>query len=117
MAKQKSSADNRAAAVVKKPPVATTPVKKPSVAPELVAAGKSVRKEVPRSQLGAWVAPEGRRDAVAILEDQAQGRLQDLVPLRYARMAASAFTFYRGAAALMADDLGTQGSTGLARLP
>jgi uncharacterized protein (DUF2252 family) len=59
------------------------------------------------------VASEDRRDPVAILEEQAQGRLQDLVPLRYARMAASAFTFYRGAAALMANDLGTQGNTGL----
>jgi uncharacterized protein (DUF2252 family) len=123
MAKKKSGADKGAPAAPKlapKPAPKPSPkpapdavVKRPSVAPELVAAGRSVRKEVPRSQLGAWVAPEDRRDPVAILEEQAQGRVQDLVPLRYARMAASAFTFYRGAAALMANDLGTQDSTGL----
>ena len=75
--------------------------------------GRSARKEVPRSQLGAWVAPEDRRDPVAVLVEQSVGRLEDLVPLRYARMSASAFTFYRGAAALMANDLGTQVRTGL----
>jgi uncharacterized protein (DUF2252 family) len=50
---------------------------------------------------------------VAVLEQQSQGRLEDLVPIRYARMSVSAFTFCRGAAALMANDLGTQGRTGL----
>ena len=77
-------------------------------APELAAAGRSVRKDLPRSRLGAWVPPPDRRDPVAILEEQAVGRVQDLIPLRYARMSASAFTFYRGAAALMAADLGSQ---------
>ena len=82
-------------------------------APESAAAGRSVRKEIPRSQLGTWVAPADRRDPVDVLADQSVGRLEDLVPLRYARMSASAFTFYRGAAALMANDLGTQARTGL----
>ncbi len=82
-------------------------------APELAAVGRSARKEVPRSQLGVWVAPEDRRDPVEVLVEQSVGRLEDLVPLRYARMSASAFTFYRGAAALMANDLGTQARTGL----
>ena len=77
-------------------------------APELAAVGRSVRKEIPRSQLGTWVAPADRRDPVDVLAEQSVGRLEDLVPLRYARMSASAFTFYRGAAALMANDLGTQ---------
>jgi uncharacterized protein (DUF2252 family) len=112
MAKKKSGPEKGAPASPRPTPD-TSAVRRPSVAPELLAAGKSVRKEVPRSQLGAWVASEDRRDPVALLEEQAQGRLQDLVPLRYARMAASAFTFYRGAAALMANDLGTQGNTGL----
>ena len=114
MSKQKSGADKKASVAAKQPakaPVAAA--KKPPIAPELTAVGKSARKEVPRSQLGAWVTPEDRRDPVSILEEQAQGRVQDLVPLRNARMAASAFTFYRGAAALMANDLGTQGNTGL----
>ena len=113
MAKHRSGADKRAPRPLKKPPAVPVPVRRPAVDPELQAVGKSARKEVPRSQLGTWVAPEARLDPVAILEDQAEGRLQDLVPLRYARMAASAFTFYRGAAALMAHDLGAQPSTGL----
>jgi uncharacterized protein (DUF2252 family) len=82
-------------------------------APELAALGRSARKEVPRSQLGVWVAQVDRRDPVDVLSEQSVGRLEDLVPLRYARMSASAFTFYRGAAALMANDLGTQVHTGL----
>ena len=92
-------------------------------APELAAVGRSARKEVPRSQLGAWVAPADRRDPVDVLAEQSVGRLEDLVPLRYARMSASAFTFYRGAAALMANDLGTQAqhradrATGRGRAP
>jgi uncharacterized protein (DUF2252 family) len=80
---------------------------------QLAEQGRSVRKLVPRSQLGAWAAGEVDRDPVAILAAQSEGRMEDLVPLRYSRMAASAFTFYRGAAALMAHDLGTQDSTGL----
>jgi uncharacterized protein (DUF2252 family) len=80
---------------------------------EPAAQGRSVRKQVPRSRLGAWVAGGVDRDPVAILAAQSEGRMEDLVPLRYSRMAASAFTFYRGAAALMAHDLGTQDSTGL----
>ncbi len=85
----------------------------PPIDPGLKAAGQAVRKEVSRSELGAWEVTEGARDPVAILEGQSVGRLQDLVPLRYARMSASAFTFYRGAAALMAHDLGTRPSTSL----
>ena len=75
--------------------------------------GRAARKQVPRSQLGDWVVDQADRDPVTILADQSVGRVEDLVPLRYARMSASAFTFYRGAAALMAHDLGKQASTGL----
>ncbi len=94
-------------------PTSQGPPKPARRAPGLAAVGKSARKELPRSQLGTWVAPEGRQDPVAVLDDQAAGRLQDLIPLRYARMSASAFTFYRGAAAVMANDLGSQPRTGL----
>ena len=75
--------------------------------------GRAARKAVPRSQLGAWQAPEGRPDPVDVLTAQEVDRVPELVPLRHERMAASAFTFYRGAAALMAQDLGTRPSTGL----
>ncbi len=51
-----------------------------------------------------------RADPVALLEEQATTRVQELVPIRHARMMVSPFTFYRGAALLMAADLaGTPG--------
>ncbi|MET0461253.1 MAG: DUF2252 domain-containing protein [Ilumatobacteraceae bacterium] len=62
---------------------------------------------------GAWEAPAGRRDAVAILEDQARSRVAELVPIRYGRMVATPFAFYRGAAAVMAADLAATPRTGL----
>ena len=67
--------------------------------------GKRVRSTAARSSHAAWEATPDRRDPVAILEEQAETRLPDLVPIRYGRMAASPFAFYRGAAAVMAADL------------
>jgi len=64
-----------------------------------------VRKRVPRESLGHWQPPADRRDPVQILMDQGQSRVQELVPIRYARMLSSEFSFYRGAAAVMASDL------------
>ena len=76
-------------------------------------AGRLARKAVPRSGLGAWSAPSDRPDPVATLQEQAADRVADLVPLRYERMLVSPFTFYRGAAAIMALDLGGRPRTGL----
>jgi uncharacterized protein (DUF2252 family) len=76
-------------------------------------AGKAARKVVPRSVLGEWKAPEDRADPVSILVAQEADRVPDLVPLRHERMSASAFAFYRGAAAIMANDLRERPSTGL----
>jgi uncharacterized protein (DUF2252 family) len=77
------------------------------------AAGRAARAAVPRSAHGEWAAPEGRRDPLAILAEQDETRVPELVPVRYGRMLASAFTFYRGAAAIMAEDLGAAPDTGL----
>ena len=111
MTKQKGVAEGSTKLSTSRP---TTKAAEPTNrAPELAAMGKSARKEVRRSQLGPWVAPADRRDPVAVLGDQAVGRLEELLPLRNARMSASAFTFYRGAAALMANDLSTQVRTEL----
>ncbi len=86
-----------------------TPTKSPLVETaspeERAAAGKAAREEVPRASHGEWKPPARRRDPVKVLEDQAKSRVQELVPIRYGRMLASAFTFYRGAAAIMAMDL------------
>jgi uncharacterized protein (DUF2252 family) len=63
------------------------------------------RREVPRSRQGAWTPAPGRRDPVTLLEEQAATRLPQLVPIRYGRMLVSPFSFYRGAARIMAADL------------
>ena len=60
---------------------------------------------MPRSAHGEWSPPPDRLDPLAILEAQEAHRLADLVPIRHERMLASAFAFYRGAAAIMAADL------------
>ena len=80
---------------------------------ERAARGKAERAEVPRSVHGEWVAPAARRDPVELLEEQAASRVPELVPIRYGRMLVSPFTFYRGAAYLMAADLAGSQRTGL----
>ncbi len=60
---------------------------------------------MPRSRHGVYDPPSDRSDPVGILEDQAESRTARLVPIRYGRMLASPFAFYRGAAAIMAADL------------
>jgi len=71
---------------------------------ERLAIGRAIRAEVPRTTLAAY-QPASERDPIEILEAQAASRLPGLNPLRYGRMAKSAFAFFRGAAAIMADDL------------
>jgi uncharacterized protein (DUF2252 family) len=70
-----------------------------------VARGRAARVEAPRSAHGRWVAAPDRPDPVALLEEQAATRVPQLVPIRYGRMLISPFTFYRGAALIMASDL------------
>ena len=72
---------------------------------ERVARGKAARAEVPRSAHAEWEPASNRRDPVDLLEEQAKTRVPELVPLRYGRMLVSPFTFFRGAAYLMAADL------------
>jgi uncharacterized protein (DUF2252 family) len=75
--------------------------------------GKKVRKAVPRASHAASDSGEAVRDPVEILMGQATSRVPELVPIRHARMLASPFSFYRGAAAVMAADLAVTPSTGL----
>ncbi len=72
--------------------------------------GKALRAKAPRASLGT--RPAFDRDPVAILEAQNTTRLAELVPLRWTRMAESPFTFFRGAAAVMAHDLAATPVTG-----
>jgi uncharacterized protein (DUF2252 family) len=80
---------------------------------ERLALGKAARKRVRRSSHSGWEPATGRPDPVEILQKQAADRVPDLVPLRYGRMLASPFTFFRGAAAIMAADLAETPSSGL----
>ena len=80
---------------------------------ERASAGKAAREKVPRSSHGEWKPAARRRDPVQVLEDQAKNRVPELVPIRYGRMLASPFTFYRGAAAIMAMDLAKTPDSGL----
>jgi uncharacterized protein (DUF2252 family) len=79
---------------------------------ERAARGKAARAEVPRSLQGEIDFPE-RRDPVALLEEQAVTRVPELVPIRYGRMLASPFAFYRGGALIMASDLARTPNSGL----
>jgi uncharacterized protein (DUF2252 family) len=85
----------------------------PSSPDERAAAGKAARKRVPRSTHGDWEPADDRPDPVEILEKQGTERVAELVPLRYGRMLVSPFTFYRGAAAIMAADLAATADSGL----
>lgn len=75
--------------------------------------GSSARRDHPPIELGALADPVGRADPVALLEEQNRTREPDLVPVRHGRMMVSAFTFYRGSAAIMAADLARTPSSGV----
>jgi uncharacterized protein (DUF2252 family) len=77
------------------------------------ARGREARKRTPRSLHSGWTPPNDRPDPVALLEEQAASRVPELVPIRYGRMMVSPFTFYRGAALLMASDLSTTPDSGI----
>jgi uncharacterized protein (DUF2252 family) len=78
------------------------------------AAGRALRKEMPRSSHAEWSPASERPDPISLLEEQNVSRQAQLVPIRYGRMAASPFGFLRGAAVVMAQDLAATPVTGLA---
>ena len=80
---------------------------------ERVARGKAARAEVPRSSHAEYEPPRRRPDPIKLLERQAKTRVPELVPIRYGRMLVSPFTFYRGAALIMASDLAATPRSGL----
>jgi uncharacterized protein (DUF2252 family) len=75
--------------------------------------GREHRRLASRLSHGQWEPPPARPDPVAILEEQARTRVPDLVPVRYGRMAASPFSYFRGAAAPMAWDLAHTPTAGI----
>ncbi len=78
-----------------------------------IAWGKALRKVVSRSAQGTWEPPSDRPDPVEILQEADLGRLPHLLPIRYGRMLASPFAFFRSAAAVMASDLASTPNTGI----
>jgi uncharacterized protein (DUF2252 family) len=96
------------------PGPSSRPTAAPYVAPaDRAARGRSCRSEVSRSSHGVWEPRGDRPDPIALLEEQATERVPELVPLRYGRMSASPFSFYRGAAYVMASDLARTPQTGI----
>jgi uncharacterized protein (DUF2252 family) len=84
-----------------------------SVTVDSAAAGKGARASAARSGHSGWEPAADREDPVAILERQAVPRVPELVPIRYGRMSASPFAFFRGAAAVMSADLAPTPTSGL----
>src|SRR5262249_46504229 len=77
------------------------------------AAGRELRTRVPRSSHATWTPAADRPDPLSLLQEQNRSRLAHLVPLRFQRMAASPFTFLRGSAIVMAQDLAATPVTGI----
>ena len=80
---------------------------------ERIAKGKALREVTARNAQKEWKPPADRPDPVELLIENSKGRIEGLLPIRYGRMMATPFTFYRGAAAIMAYDLAHTPSTGL----
>jgi uncharacterized protein (DUF2252 family) len=78
-----------------------------------VAEGKALRNRIPREQHARWNEIRARRDTIDLLCASDTGRMKKLIPIRYGRMLPSPFTFFRGAAAVMAADLARMPTTEL----
>jgi uncharacterized protein (DUF2252 family) len=74
--------------------------------------GKSQRRQTPRSSHGVWQPAPDRPDPIDLLQQQDEGRLQHLIPIKYGRMLGSPFAFFRGSAGVMAADLASTPVTG-----
>jgi uncharacterized protein (DUF2252 family) len=98
---------------VRQPPFSASWRRRRLSVEQRVARGRDARRDVPRSLHGQWAPAADRPDPVALLEQQAETRVPQLVPIRYGRMLASPFTFYRGAAAIMACDLAGSPDSGI----
>ena len=94
-------------------PLAQLPAPSRRSRDDRMAGGKKLRQTCSRRSSAGWNPSARRRHPVELLIENSRGRLEDLVPLRYGRMMASPFVFYRGAAAVMAYDLSSTPVTGL----
>ena len=76
-------------------------------------AGRAARARTPRSSHAEWTPDPNRRDPVDVVEEESSTRVPELVPIRHGRMLISPFSFYRGAAGIMAADLAGTPTSGL----
>jgi uncharacterized protein (DUF2252 family) len=81
--------------------------------PQRLAHGRGLRERSPRRAIGRWSPAGTRADPIDLLVASGAGRIPELLPIRYGRMLASPFAFFRGAAAIMAHDLSTLPCTGI----
>jgi uncharacterized protein (DUF2252 family) len=79
----------------------------------LRAAGKALRKKIPRLSHAEWSAAADRPNPVSLLEEQNRTRFAHLVPIRYERMTTSPFAFLRGSAVVMTQDLASTPVSGI----
>lgn len=75
--------------------------------------GQALRKTVSFEIQGQYTPPKHRISPIEILEKQAKSRIASLLPIRHERMLQSPFAFYRGGAAIMAQDLANQPTTNI----
>ncbi len=112
----KKASKKQAAADPEEPqaaPAATIPQTHTLSLAERRALGKEARQQTPRETHATWTLPADRADPIDLLIANSEGRVEELVPIRYGRMLASPFAFYRGAAAIMAYDLAQTPNSGI----
>jgi len=97
----------------KRPTTETPPAPALLTHEQRVARGKAARSEVPRATHAEFFPGPGRADPLALLSEQDESRVPELLPIRYGRMASSAFSFFRGAALPMASDLAPTPRSGI----
>jgi len=85
----------------------------PATLAERMATGKALREKCSRSSQAHWTPAANRPNPIDLLKATEKGRLPELLPIRYGRMKESPFSFYRGAAAIMAGDMAGAETTGL----
>jgi len=95
------------------PPDALPPQTHAASIPDRIARGRALRERSPRKSHAVWSVPADRRDPIDTLIEEGRARVQELLPLRYARMKASPFAFLRGSAGVMAADLSRTARTGV----
>ena len=95
------------------PRTTTSVAKKRPTREQRISRGKAARAEVPRASHAEFVAAPDRAEPLTLLMAEDTTRVPELLPIRYARMASSAFAFFRGAALPMASDLATTPRSGL----